>query len=232
MVVFRLPLWWTVVATLGPTLAALITHRLSTGSYSAFRIYTRWVPMIVASALGAGLIVLGYVVLPALVTADPSQLQWGILLSTSVYNYSTLLGGPLLEEPGWRGYALPRLQALHGPVRSSLLLGLLWTGWHLPLFLYPGWTSSTLWTYVLFVTSESIILSCIANLGQLSIIPPIVTHAMFNTVSRFLGGLFATTQPATPVRFDLVMALGGCVVALVLILVTRGRLGYRAELTP
>jgi membrane protease YdiL (CAAX protease family) len=185
--------------------------------------------MIIASAAGAALVVLGYVALPAVFTADPTKLQWNIFLSTSVYNYSTLLGGPLFEEPGWRGYALPRLQVLHGPVRSSILLAFLWTGWHLPLFLYPGWTSTSLWIYVLFLTGESIILTWSTNLGRLSIIPPIVTHAMFNTVSRFISGLFATTQPDTPVRFDLVIALCGSLVALVLVFVTRGRLGYRPE---
>ena len=53
--------------------------------------------------------------------------------------YTLLLCGPLGEEPGWRGFALPRLQARHGPLAASFWLGLLWAGWHLPLwFIYPA----------------------------------------------------------------------------------------------
>ena len=42
------------------------------------------------------------------------------------------------EEIGWRGYALPRLTARIGLARASLLLGLIWASWHLPLFFVPG----------------------------------------------------------------------------------------------
>ena len=129
-------------------------------------------------------------------------------------NYSTLLGGPLGEEPGWRGYALPRLQTLLGPVRSSLVLGLLWTGWHLPLLLYQGWTSSPLWIYVLFLTGQSVIMTYGTNLARFGVITPIAMHAAFNTVSRFLGGLFAESQPSAPIPFVLVMALCGLALAL------------------
>jgi membrane protease YdiL (CAAX protease family) len=44
----------------------------------------------------------------------------------------TIGGG--LEEPGWRGFALPRLQSRHTPVKATLILGVLWGGWHLPLY--------------------------------------------------------------------------------------------------
>ena len=45
-----------------------------------------------------------------------------------------LVVGGGLEEPGWRGFALPRLQATRSPVHATLLLGLLWGLWHLPLY--------------------------------------------------------------------------------------------------
>ena len=229
MVMLQGRLEWIAVAALGPTIAAVLTHRMATGNYRAFRFATTWPRTLGATAVGVALMILSYVVLPALATADPRTLNWSVLFSLAVYNYSTLLGGPLGEEPGWRGYALPRLERAFGPVRASLVLGLLWTGWHLPLFLYPGWTSSPLWIYVLFLTGQSVLLTYGTNLAHFGIVTPIAMHAAFNTVSRFLGGLFAGTGPSTPIRFELVMALCGLATALVVILVTRGRLAYREQ---
>jgi membrane protease YdiL (CAAX protease family) len=49
-----------------------------------------------------------------------------------------IFGGPLGEEIGWRGYALPRLTQRFGPALASVLLGLVWACWHLPLFFLSG----------------------------------------------------------------------------------------------
>lgn len=42
---------------------------------------------------------------------------------------------PLWEEIGWRGFALPNIQRLYGPVVGTLVLGALWGLWHLPFSL-------------------------------------------------------------------------------------------------
>jgi membrane protease YdiL (CAAX protease family) len=46
------------------------------------------------------------------------------------------------EEFGWRGFALPRLQARHSALVSSLIIGLIWGTWHIPLFLTQGTVQS------------------------------------------------------------------------------------------
>ena len=51
--------------------------------------------------------------------------------SQPVANRAELGGGQ--EEPGWRGFALDRLVARHSPIRATLLLGVVWGLWHLPL---------------------------------------------------------------------------------------------------
>src|SRR5262249_32755759 len=48
------------------------------------------------------------------------------------------LGAALLEELGWRGFALPRMQARRPAFTASLLLGVLWGAWHLPLTIAQG----------------------------------------------------------------------------------------------
>jgi membrane protease YdiL (CAAX protease family) len=49
------------------------------------------------------------------------------------------LDGPLGEEPAWRGYALPKLQARRSPLRSTAILCVLVSGWHLPLYFMPSY---------------------------------------------------------------------------------------------
>ncbi|GHH31450.1 type II CAAX endopeptidase family protein [Lentzea cavernae] len=51
---------------------------------------------------------------------------------------SMLVGGPLAEEPGWRGTAYPRLLERMGRFRVGLVLGAAWAVWHLPLFFMTG----------------------------------------------------------------------------------------------
>ena len=50
-----------------------------------------------------------------------------------------LLLGPLPEEIGWRGYLLDRLQLRMTPLGASIVIGLLWFAWHIPLFFMPGY---------------------------------------------------------------------------------------------
>jgi hypothetical protein len=49
-----------------------------------------------------------------------------------------IVGGPLGEEIGWRGFALPRLLPRLGPLGSSVAIGAMWLVWHLPLFWLEG----------------------------------------------------------------------------------------------
>lgn len=51
------------------------------------------------------------------------------------FGYVTLVRGPLREEIGWRGFAVPRLQHLYSPLLGTFILSVIWTVWHLPLHL-------------------------------------------------------------------------------------------------
>jgi uncharacterized protein len=60
------------------------------------------------------------------------------LLILPLFLYLFFLGGSVQEEFGWRGYALPRLLEIQTPFLASLVLGLIWGMWHLPLFFMTG----------------------------------------------------------------------------------------------
>ena len=60
-----------------------------------------------------------------------------IMLVSFAHNF--LLGGPLGEEIGWRGFLLPQLLKRHSPLAASLILGVVWALWHLPIDLYAGY---------------------------------------------------------------------------------------------
>jgi hypothetical protein len=111
-----------------------------------------------------------------------------------------------------------------------MLLGLLWAGWHLPLFMVPGWTSSPLWIFVLILIGLSFIRSFGANLAHFNRVTAIAMHAAFNSISGFLNGLFTHVQPCVGIPFELVVAMCGLATALVLIIVTKGRLAYHQHL--
>ncbi|HWO68714.1 MAG TPA: CPBP family intramembrane glutamic endopeptidase [Umezawaea sp.] len=70
---------------------------------------------------------------------------------------SMVIGGPLAEEPGWRGTAYPRLLASMSRVQAGLVLGAAWAVWHLPLFFINGTVQSELglftWSGLLFTLS-------------------------------------------------------------------------------
>lgn len=217
----------TVLGSFAPSLAALLTVRFTERRWpTPGRIGTK--ALLVSAVLAPLWIMTVFAVVPAAVLAGGkwAALGWSTLLSPSVYGISTVIGGPLGEEPGWRGFALPRLQARFGPARASLLLGLLWAGWHLPLFLTMAWSSTDFPTYVLIVTGLSFSMTFLFNLSGGSVVAAIATHAFFNTISRWLGGLLANAEVREGLAPELLIGLSGWATAFLLLATTRGRLAF------
>jgi membrane protease YdiL (CAAX protease family) len=127
------------LAVYGPLLAALIVTGLSDGlpglwdlwrRTTRWRVGLHWYLVVLALPLALDLLAVG-ISLPFVsswqdVVAATGQLHRLILPLPG----QLLTGG--LEEPGWRGYALPKLEERLTPVRSSWILGALWALWHLP----------------------------------------------------------------------------------------------------
>jgi membrane protease YdiL (CAAX protease family) len=80
---------------------------------------------------------LGALVVPGTVASFEPLPPLSVLTSYLIlFIYPALIiGGPLGEEPGWRGFALPRLQRHYGPLVGTLILSPLWAFWHVPIWL-------------------------------------------------------------------------------------------------
>jgi CAAX protease family protein len=140
-----------------------------------------------------------------------------------------VLGGPLFEEIGWRGFALPRMERLHGPLLASLILGVLWALWHLPEFLVPSWAATSgggglvgITLFTLTALTFTIVITWVFNNTRASLLLAILFHASIDAFTFPLGAMFPAKVLAS--AFPLMIGFG--VVAVVLIVLTRGRLSY------
>lgn len=144
--------------------------------------------------------------------------------------------GPLFEEPGWRGFALPRMQHRFGPLRGTLLLGLLWSAWH--FFLYvPTWLQDSLanvlagaGVFTLTTTSMTFIFTWLFNNTKASVLLAILLHGSVDGTATYLQvladkGVISRDAAATTTQFGLLIA---CLLwAVLLTAVTRGHLSYQ-----
>ena len=96
------------------------------------------------------------------------------------------------EELGWRGYALPGLQRRFGPLGASLILGLLWGIWHIPMFYVPGSVQYGLPIpgYILATIGYSLIYTCIVNGARGSVLLACLYHAASNLTLLYGNALF------------------------------------------
>jgi membrane protease YdiL (CAAX protease family) len=138
------------------------------------------------------------------------------------------------EEPGWRGFALPRLQKDFGPVLGTLILGTLHGVWHLPALFTPllgpfSWEGFL--TFVLTAAAGTFIYTWIFNNTQGSVWIAMLLHASSNAASNLVGSLipegvkFSGWLSALEAGWLNVLAFG--LAAILLVVLTGGKLGYR-----
>jgi membrane protease YdiL (CAAX protease family) len=104
-----------------------------------------------------------------------------------------LIFGPLPEEMAWRGYALDGLQARNSALSASLILGLAWAAWHLPLFGIQGSYQNGLgigtarfWLYMLNFIPHTILMTWIYNHTGRSTLSAILYHFMINFTGELI----------------------------------------------
>jgi membrane protease YdiL (CAAX protease family) len=115
------------------------------------------------------------------------------------YLIITLFLAPFLEELGWRGYALDRLQSRWSALVSSLILGIVWALWHLPVFFMKGTYQYSLgvgslafWTYMISIVPMTLLFTWIFNNNGRSTLSAILLHVVFNCTAE----MFSLTERA------------------------------------
>lgn len=138
------------------------------------------------------------------VLTNPASIILSILFATLF---------PFIEELGWRGYLLDRLQENYNALASSLILGVLWSLWHLPTFFIRGSYQASLgigtpafWWFFAGIIPLTFVFTWIYNNTNRSTLAVILFHAMVN----FTGELFTLSERADTLSILLwfVAALG------------------------
>ena len=140
------------------------------------------------------------------------------------------LGAALLEELGWRGFALPRMQARRPAFTASLLLGALWTSWHLPMMIAQGLplTAAGLTGFLfslLMLTAWAVLFTWVYNNTSGSLFLMVLLHAV-----AYITG--AAIQPGNWIGSALLLILAWATVALIVATAGAARLSRNSSRAP
>ncbi len=180
---------------LSPILTLVILQRLSSreidldGIVKTAKVGRAYAPWLVVAAFLLPLIFLTGNVLsyalgfePTLVILNPGpdELGWALLAIVPITFFPGLITSPLFEEPGWRGFALPKLQAMFGREIGSLLVGSYWWLWHQMSNVYWGLLPSV--AGYLSMLGQSFLIDSMYNLSRRNLLVAMFAHqALFIT---------------------------------------------------
>lgn len=232
-----------IAGLLGPMLSGVIMTAVTEGGPGVghllrrivrWRVGLRWY---LFALVGLPIVmVLGTIIRPAALESVNISTQPFVLAYLNAFVSMILIGGPLFEEPGWSGFAQPRLQRRYGPFVGGLLLGSLWALWHLPGFLVPSEDlrdippRGTILDFVVFALALMglrLIIIWVVNNTRSSVLMAILVHASWNTF--YAAALVQLFRAPAVLGSYLNLMIAAWVLAVVLVAATRGRMGYRPE---
>jgi hypothetical protein len=162
----------------------------------AWQVSARWYLFAVSYFL---IVKLGMAIVHRLATGTWPQFgeePWFIIV-LAIFISTPLQAG---EEIGWRGYALPRLAERFGLPTASIVLGVIWACWHLPLFFIAGSDSAgeSFPLYLLAVTALSVAMAWLYWRSNRSLLLTMLMHAAVNNTSGIVRGpVYADANPFT-----------------------------------
>jgi membrane protease YdiL (CAAX protease family) len=222
--------------TAGPLFAAIIILAFESGRKGLHNLWqrsTRWrvegrwylIMLAIVAVIYLPAALIGIVKGPA---PSAKQVLTPLLWFIPIFLYTLVASG--LEEPGWRGYALPNLQTRFNAKKASLILGVIWGIWHWPIFI-------TVYTNSLKAPGSSPIQAFVTALIQLLIyifgamIPEafiytwlynrtgsvflcILLHVFHNMAGTYVGLILPSAAPVIPI-------LGGIIQWVIAIILMR-----------
>lgn len=189
----------TALVPIGPSIAALVVAALAGGRREVgvllrqlvrLRVPAVWWavallgPVALIGAAASADVALGASANPAV--AWPGWAALPLLLAVRI-----VVGGPLGEELGWRGFLLPRLLPRLGPLGASLAIAPLWFAFHLPVFLAgPATGQRPPLLFLLWVVPLSVLHTWLYLRARRSVAVVVVFHGVVDTAASLLFPLF------------------------------------------
>lgn len=231
---------WVII---GPTLAGFIMAGITEGRAGIvsllrrcvlWRVNFKW--YLVALLLIPAIFLVSVIAVPGVIAAfQVPNISW---LLTYGATFAIAAGAAFsVEEVGWRGFALPRLQGRYGPLLGTLILGVLWGLWHLPLKVFLSGIGSFgvgflgvgdfLWWFGSIV-AFAIIITWAFNHSRGSVLLAILFHATTNTTFGVFPNAFFPSLSSMS-SMSIAPEIGSIIAAVLIVVATRGRLGYQRD---
>jgi membrane protease YdiL (CAAX protease family) len=217
------------IATLGPALGAIAAAGYESGragirnlmvQAGRWRVGSRWYFIVL---VGPALVMLvGFLLWRVLGGPSPPAPPLSAWLSVPVLIIALLIPA-LFEEVGWRGLALPRLQPRYGWLLSSLILGIIWAIWHLPIWFIPdaGFSTLPFPIFMLFTVALSLLFTWLYNGTGGSVLLPALAHAAINAYPLpWNTAVYLLPESARGLHLQIPVTIVLVVLAIVLILLT------------
>ncbi len=185
------------------------------------RIPLRW--LILTLALFPAIAIVGYIIDSALGGNPPPANMETLTHPAHLIGFFVImiLGGPLAEELGWRGFALEPLQKKRSALSASLVLGVVWALWHLPLFFMKdtsqgaiGFGSTMFWLWNIQVIALAVIYTWVYNHTDRSVLSAFLLHFMGNATFS----LFAEVGGTLPLQTEVISTVLHVSVAVAVVL--------------
>ena len=182
-------LWLYLAAVLAPHASALLNTLIEGGRAGArafYRLFTRRLPLRWAMV---AILVPPVTGLTQVAIACILHLPHDSFFHRPPRALSMLIFGQLAvvfgEEPGWRGFALPRLTRRFGPIVATLILGIAWALWHWPLFEMAGTAQygTSFLSFVVLLVAWSMVMTLVVIRAHGSVVAAMLFHASGNLCS-------------------------------------------------